>query len=122
MVDDCRKYRVNLSFNATGTVFIMNGKSYHLDGQLLQSQQAYKSGLSCFFGKPEYKYYDSHDGHRLSENELMKNVYNADRCVTCSNLETCIGCVDCGSCKDVKLVSMEEIKRMREIKGYPGVK
>ena len=112
--EDCRKYRVNLAFNATGAVFVMNGRTYHLDGQLLQGQQAYKSGLSCFFGQPEYKLYDPHDGHLLSEDELMKPVYNAGRCVTCSNFGTCIGCVDCGACKNVRLVSMDEIGRIRK--------
>ena len=117
--DDCRRYRVNFTFNATGSTFIMNGRTYHLDGQVLQAQQGYKSGLSCFFEKPEYHLYDPDDGHPLTENELLKPVFNAGRCLTCSNLYTCIGCVDCGSCSDVRLVSLEEIVSARVAKGLP---
>ncbi len=111
--EDCHRYRVNLAFNATGAVFIKNGRTYHLDGQLLQSQQAYKSRLSCFFEKPEYRLYDPDDAHLLSDYELMQQVYNADRCAMCSNLQTCIGCVDCGTCKNVRLVSMDEIQQIQ---------
>ena len=67
----------------------------------------------CFFGKPEYKLYDPVDGHLLAEDELMKPIYNASRCVTCSSMETCIGCVDCGGCKDVRLVPADEIGKLR---------
>lgn len=111
--DDCRKYQVNFTFNATGSLFVMNGRSYHLDGQLLQGQQAYKSGLSCFFRKPIYKLYDPMDGHLLSDEELLQPVFNLDRCLLCSNLNTCIGCVDCGSCRKVCLVDIDRIKTLR---------
>lgn len=116
--DDCRRYNVNFTFNATGSTFIMNGRIYRLNGQLLQAQQAYKSGLSCFFKKPEYKLYDPVDGHLLTEEEQLIPVFNTGRCVTCSNLETCMGCVDCGLCKDVRLVGIEEILQIRERKEY----
>lgn len=115
--DACRKYKVNFTFNATGSVFIMNGKTYYLDGQILQAQQGFKSGLSCFFGKPQYKYYDPIDGHLLLEDELLKPVFNIGRCQTCSNLYTCMGCVDCGSCKNVHLVNIEEILSLRRKRG-----
>lgn len=117
--DDCEKYRVNFTLNAIGAVFIKDGKRYHISSQLVQGQQAFLSGLSRFYEKPIYKLYDPIDGHLLDESELMQPVFNADRCVTCTNLETCIGCVDCGSCKDVRLVSYDEIKRERCEK-YPG--
>lgn len=111
--DDCARYQVNFTFNATGAVFVMNGKTYHLNGQLLQGQQAYKSGLSHFYRKTVYKLYDPVDGRLLGEDELLCPAYNADRCITCTSLDTCIGCVDCGSCKNVQLVSYDAIKRLR---------
>lgn len=114
---DCMHYRVNFTFNATGAVFVKDGKRYLIDGQVLQAKQAYFSGLSCFFSSPTYKLYHPVDGHLLSEDELMHPVYNAERCITCSSLETCIGCVECGSCTNVSLVSMNDIKQMRKDKG-----
>ena len=112
--EDCRRYGVNFTFNATGSNFLMNGKTYHIEGQRLQAEQAYRSGLSCFFRKPEYRLYDPADGRLLTEEELLKPVFNADRCVTCSNLQTCIGCVDCGLCKNVRLKDMDGILRIRK--------
>ncbi|MBQ7496710.1 MAG: DUF5131 family protein [Selenomonas sp.] len=117
--DACRRYHVNFTFNATGSVFIMNGKTYNIDGQLLQAEQAYKSGLSCFFGKPEYKLYAPLYGNRLVEDELLQPKFNRDRCLMCSNLHLCMGCVDCGSCENARLVGIEEIVKMREEKGLP---
>jgi len=117
--DDCEKYQVNFTLNAIGAVFIKDGKRYHISSQLVQGQQAFLSGLSHFYRKPVYKLYDPIDGHPLDESELMKPVFNTDRCVTCTSLETCIGCVDCGSCKDVRLASYDEIMKTRHEK-YPG--
>ncbi len=61
-----------------------------------------------------YKLYSPCDGHLLRKDELMQKSYNADRCMTCSSFDTCIGCVDCGACKNMKLVSFEEIERQRQ--------
>ena len=115
--DDCEKYKVNFIFNSTGTVFVKDGKTYNLEMKDLQATQAYKSGLSKFFGLPEYKLYSPYDGHLLSENELMKKVYNAERCLQCTNFEICIGCVDCGSCKNIKFVTHDELIKLRQEKG-----
>ena len=111
--DNCARHQVNFTWNATGAIFVKDGRRYHIDSQLVQGLQAYKSGLSRFYQKPVFKLYDPVDGHLLTENELMKPSYNASRCVTCSSFETCIGCVDCGVCKDVRLVSKGDIERIR---------
>lgn len=115
--DACEKYHVNFTFNSTGTRFVKDGKNYHLEMKDLQATQAYKSGLSKFFGLPEYKLYDPIDHHRVSKLELMHPRYNAFKCVECSNFEICIGCVDCGICKKVRIVEKEEIYKMRKTKG-----
>lgn len=115
--EDCRRYRVNFTFNATGTIFIKEEKIYHIDGQVLQAKQAFLSGLSCFFGKPQYRLCSPVDGHLLSKDELFTPGYNQDRCLTCSNIFTCIGCVNCGSCKNVRLADMNTILRLRKEKG-----
>ena len=114
--DDCKKYRVNFTFNSTGSVFVKNGRTYHLELKEIQAKQAYLSGLSHFFNKIEYKLYDPYYGNLLTEEELFKPVYNADRCLTCTSFEACIGCVDCGSCKNIKMVTHDDILRLRKEK------
>lgn len=114
--DDCLKYNVNFTFNSTGAVFIKDCKRYHIELQETQAQQAYLSGLSHFHGSPEFRLYHPLYGSLLTADELMKPVYNAERCILCSNFNTCIGCVDCGSCKQVRLVSYDEILQIRKEK------
>ena len=79
-----------------------------------QGRQAYRSGLSRFFGKPKYRLYHPVDGHLLEEGELMVPRFNIHRCLECTSVPTCVGCTDCGSCKQVELVSMERLMEMRE--------
>ena len=105
--DTCLKYRVNFTFNATGAVFVKDGKTYHIKLQRIQAIQAFRSGLSHFFSKPQFKLYDPRDGHLLNEDELMKPMFNIYRCLECTSINTCIGCVDCGSCQQVELVDYD---------------
>lgn len=112
--DDCTKYRVNFTVNAIGSHFVKDGRMYLIDSQQEQGRQAYRSGLSRFFGKPKYKLYHPVDGHLLEEGELMVPRFNIHRCLECTSAPTCIGCTDCGSCKQVELVSMERLFEMRE--------
>lgn len=112
--DDCTKYRVNFTVNAIGSHFVKDGRMYLIDSQQEQGRQAYRSGLSRFFGKPKYKFYHPVDGHLLEEGELMVPRFNIHRCLECTSAPTCIGCTDCGSCKQVELVSMERLFEMRE--------
>ena len=111
--EDCEKYRVNFTVNSIGAVFIKDGKRYFMDRQDVQGRQAFLSGLSRFYGNAPFKLYDPYDGHLLAEDELMKPVYNSEKCYACTSLPTCIGCVDCGSCKEVRLVDYEEILRLQ---------
>ena len=114
--DACRRHRVNFQFNATGSRFVMNGRTYRLDSQPLQARQACRSGLSRFFGLPEYKLRSPADGHLLAPDELMPRRFNLHRCVECSNLDICIGCQDCGTCKQVELATIDDIKIMQKLK------
>jgi len=112
--DDCTKYHVNFTVNAIGSHFVKDGRTYHIDSQQEQGRQAYRSGLSRFFGKPMYKLYHPVDGHLLEDGELMVPRFNIHRCLECTSAPTCVGCTDCGSCKQVELVSMESLMEMRE--------
>ena len=74
-----------------------------------QGRQAYRTGLSRFFGKPKYRLYHPVDGHLLEEGELMVPRFNVHRCLECTSVPMCVGCTDCGSCKQVELVSKERL-------------
>ena len=113
--DDCTKYRVNFTVNAIGSHFVKDGRTYHIDSQQEQARQAYRSGLSRFFGKPMYKLYHPVDGHLQEEGGLMVPRFNIHRCLECTSVPTCIGRTDCGACKQVELVSMERLMEMRKI-------
>ena len=110
----CERYKVNFTVNALGAVFVKDGKEYLMERQDVQGKQAFLSGLSRFYGNAPYKLFDPYDGHLLNDNELMKPMYHAGKCYSCTSLPTCIGCVECGSCKDVRLVDYEEIMRIQE--------
>ena len=113
--DDCTKYRVNFTVNAIGSHFVKDGRTYHIDSHQEQGRQAYRSGLSLFFGKPKYRLYHPVDGHLLEEGELMVPRFNIHRCLECTSVPTCVGCTDCWACKQVELVSMERLMEMRKI-------
>jgi protein gp37 len=113
--DDCALHHVNFTVNAIGSVFVKDGKTYHIDSQLEQARQAYRSGLSHFFGKPKYKLLHPVDGHLLEGSELMVPRFNFHRCLECTSASTCrVGCGDCGSCQQVELVSMERLMEIRK--------
>ena len=53
--DECEQYNVTFVFCGTGRRFVKDGKTYRIESSELQSNQAYRSGLS-YQGKPiEYK-------------------------------------------------------------------
>ena len=112
--EQCEKYKTNFTVDSLGTVFIKDNKKYFLDGQILQGEQAFKSKLSRFYGNAEYKLYSPLDGHLLSKEELMKSMFNKNKCFKCTRLKTCIGCQDCGTCKNVDLVVYDDVVSMQE--------
>ena len=94
---ECVDYDVTFVFCGTGRRFIKDGRMYKIEGNALQSQQAYKSGLS-YQGKPmEFKLYDEW-GEPIPENELYVPHYR-ERCKTCGMRISCNGCGDCGDCE-----------------------
>ena len=94
---ECVDYDVTFVFCGTGRRFIKDGKLYKIEGNALQSQQAYKSGLS-YRGKPmEFKLYDEW-GDPIPEDELYVPHYR-ERCKTCGMRISCNGCGDCGNCE-----------------------
>ncbi len=95
---ECEDHNVTFCFIETGTVFIKDGKTYHIPAKRLQSEMAYKSGISCQ-GKPlNFKLTDSF-GEPIPQNELYVPRYRKN-CENCGSKPICNGCSDCGKCGD----------------------
>ena len=120
MSEDCERYKVNFIINLTGNVYVKDGKEIVTKSMYEQCLDAYRIGLSRFFGNPHYILRSPLDGHELSDKEIMQPVYNKDRCFQCTSMPVCTGCFNCGQCKDVVLVDAEG--NPTELKLYPPEK
>ncbi len=95
---ECEAYNVTFCFIETGTVFIKDGKAYHIPSKRIQSEMAYKSQIS-YKGKPiRFKLTDNF-GEVISQNELYIPHYRKS-CQCCGSKPICNGCSDCGKCRD----------------------
>lgn len=99
--EQCRKYDVTFDFIETGSVFIKDGKTYHLPDKQLQAQQAFRSGLS-HLGKPMQFHLVDDWGYEIPEENLYKPHYHPVTCRECGSRMTCNGCSDCGKCDSCK--------------------
>ncbi len=93
--EQCKKHEVTFAFLETGTLFIKDGKTYHIPSKRLQSLQAFKSGLNLQFHKPQF------DLHPLEASLFShENIkpYFMDHCSTCGSRIICNGCSRCGNC------------------------
>ncbi|MBQ8933294.1 MAG: DUF5131 family protein, partial [Lachnospiraceae bacterium] len=78
--DECEKYNVTFVFCGTGRRFVKDGRLYKIEGNGLQSEQAFRSGLS-FQGKPiKFRLTDDW-GYPLTEDQLYKPCFG-ERCRT----------------------------------------
>ncbi|MCD8090669.1 MAG: phage Gp37/Gp68 family protein [Clostridiales bacterium] len=95
---ECEAHNVTFCFIETGTVFIKDGKTYHIPLKRIQSEMAYKSEIS-YQGKPiDFKLTDSF-GEPIPQNELYVPRYRKN-CESCGSKPICNGCSDCGKCRD----------------------
>lgn len=94
--DECAEYNITFVFCGTGRRFVKDGKLYRIEKSGLQSQQAFRSGLS-FKGKPME--FDLHDGwgYPIPENQLYV-PYFGEHCKECGMRISCNGCSRCGKC------------------------
>ena len=93
---ECRAADVTFAFIETGSVFIKDGRTYHLKSKNLQSEQAWKSGLQYRGREIEW---DLHDpvGLSIPKSELWKPPHYP-WCERCGSQLICNGCVKCGLC------------------------
>ena len=100
--DQCRAYDVTFNFIETGTIFIKDGKRYHIPDKKLQAQQAYRSGLSYKGRDIVWRLHDRY-GRELTKEELYAPHYHPVTCRECGSRLTCNGCADCGRCEALRM-------------------
>lgn len=97
--DQCRRQDLTFAFIETGTTFVKGGHTYHIPKKEVQSEQAYKSGLS-------YQGREFHFNLQPAENTLFQQndditpikPYFRKHCATCGSRMICTGCSNCGAC------------------------
>ena len=95
---ECVAHNITFCFIETGTVFIKDGKRYHLPKKQVQSEMAYKSGMN-YVGKPmEWKLTDRF-GMDVPQEMLYVPHYRRN-CERCGSRLICNGCSDCGRCTE----------------------
>ena len=96
--DECADNNITFVFCGTGRRFIKDGKLYKIEGNGLQSRQAYLSGMS-YKGKPmQFDLYDSM-GYPIIDEERYRPHFRK-RCADCGMRPICNGCSDCGKCDE----------------------
>ncbi len=95
--EQCRAHDVTFSFIETGSCFIKGGKIYHIPDKRIQSQQAYRSGLS-YRGRGIHFHLTDEWGYDIPEEDLYVPHYHPVTCRECGSHLTCNGCSDCGKC------------------------
>jgi len=92
----CRAANVSFSFFETGTIFVKDGKTYRLPSKRLQSEMAYKSGVS-FEGRPQRFDLRTALGFPLEDEDRCVPRFK-EHCSRCGSRPFCAGCSDCGKC------------------------
>ena len=99
LYDECVAAETTFCFIETGTIFIKDGKTYHLPDKALQSRQAYKSGLQ-YTGRPQHFKLNMPGQKSLFADSLpLYQKHFRERCNTCGSRIICNGCADCGACE-----------------------
>ncbi|MCR5088277.1 MAG: phage Gp37/Gp68 family protein [Oscillospiraceae bacterium] len=95
--DECVLRNVTFVFCSTGRRFVKDGKLYKIEDSGIQTEQAFRSGLS-FRGKAiHFELCDSW-GYPIPEAQLYRPHFGR-RCRTCGMQISCNGCSDCGKCE-----------------------
>ena len=92
----CHKHDVSFYFIETGTVFVKDGKTYHIPNKRLQSEMAFKAQVN-HVGKPIEFHLTDPLGFEI-EKEFLHQPYFKSSCEKCGSKCICNGCSKCGKC------------------------
>lgn len=92
----CRQAEVAFNFIETGSRLFKDGRMYSLPSKRLQSEMAWKSGVS-FPGKPQV--FKLEDEYGPIPPERLYQPYFGPHCQHCGGQPTCNGCTRCGRCE-----------------------
>ncbi len=93
---DCVRYNTRFCFIETGSVFVKDGRTYHLPNKRLQSEMAYKSGMN-FQGRPIHFRLTDIYGRPIPESSRYTPHYGP-QCTQCASKLICNGCTNCSEC------------------------
>ncbi len=97
---ECVDFNITFCFIETGTMFVKDGRTYHMPDKRVQSEMAYKSGMN-FQGKPmEFILYDDW-GYEIPEEQRHIPQFRK-QCYICGRQIVCNGCSNCGNCEKSK--------------------
>ncbi len=92
----CRAHEVTFAFIETGSVFVKDGRRYHLPSKAVQAQQAYRAGVS-HRGRPITWRLRDPIGLPLPADAWHVPRY-LPHCRACGSRLICNGCAACGQC------------------------
>ena len=95
LAGQCRAHAVTFNFIETGTNFIKDGRRYFMPNKRVQSEMAFKSGMS-FRGRPMRFYLEDEFGELPPER--LYTPYFGPQCGRCGSRLTCNGCARCTRC------------------------
>lgn len=96
--NECKAHNVSFCFIETGSKFVKDGKLYTIPSKAVQSEMAFKSGMSFKGREINFKL-------TPAQTDLFGLSYTyrptfRQRCNTCGSRMICNGCSNCGKCKN----------------------
>jgi protein gp37 len=98
LYDECVGAGVRFCFIETGSLFIKDGKTYHVGDKVRQSFEAWRSGLQFAGREIDFKLRPSEQNNLFGEEIRYEKKFRA-RCAQCGSRLICNGCSNCGACE-----------------------
>ena len=94
--NECKAHNVTFCFMETGTKFVKDGRLYTIPSKAVQSEMAFKSGMSFKGREITFKLQPAQTDLFGSYDTYSPKFRR--RCDTCGSRIICNGCSDCGKC------------------------
>lgn len=94
---ECVAHNTTFCFFETGTLFVKDGRQYHIPNKLIQAEMAERSGMN-FAGSPIKWHLTDRMGLPIPESDLYVPHFGPN-CRKCGSRPICNGCSGCGKCR-----------------------